>query len=178
MSVPAVVHEAVQRVVEIDGQLRGEVEQVWFDVSEAGGAVGFVPPVDRAQVAAVLDAALAEVRSGRRVLGVLRVDGRVAGFGFLARGNLVLRQHWATVFALQVHPRHQGAGLGRLLLEGLHQLAREDGLEFLHLTYRDGTGVGSFYERMGYREVGRIPGAIRVAPGDDRDDVHMVRHLS
>jgi hypothetical protein len=26
---------------------------------------------------------------------------------------------------------------------------------------------------LGYREVGRLPGALRVAPGDDRDEVLM-----
>jgi hypothetical protein len=31
--------------------------------------------------------------------------------------------------------------------------------------------------RCGYTEVGRVPGAIRVAPGDDRDDVLMARQL-
>jgi hypothetical protein len=50
-------------------------------------------------------------------------------------------------------------------------------VEFLHLTYRDGMGLGDFYAALGYREVGRIPGAIRGAPGDDGDEVLMVRPL-
>lgn len=38
-------------------------------------------------------------------------------------------------------------------------------------------GTEEFYARCGYREVGRIEGAIRVAPGGDRDDILMARRL-
>ncbi len=162
----------------VDAALRGELEQIWFDVSEAGGAVGFVPPVDRSEVAGLLDTSLAELVAGRRSLVLLRVDGDVAGFGFLGRSDRHLFRHWATVVALQVHPRYQGGGLGRVLLAGMHEQAAAQGVEFLHLTYRDGMGLGDFYTALGYREVGRIPRAIRVAPGDDRDEVMMVRTLS
>ncbi len=68
-------------------------------------------------------------------------------------------------------------GAGRALLDGLTDLARADGLDFLHLSYRDGMGLGRFYESCGFSEVGRIPGAIRVAPGDDRDSVLMTHKL-
>ena len=44
-----------------------------------------------------------------------------------------------------------------------------------HLPRRHGRG--RFYGRCGYKEVGRVPGAIRVAPGDDRDDIYMLLTL-
>ena len=48
------------------------------------------------------------------------------------------------------------------------------GLEALRLMTRSGTGAERFYARCGYREVGRIPGAIRVGRADDdRDEVHF-----
>jgi hypothetical protein len=34
-----------------------------------------------------------------------------------------------------------------------------------------------FYERLGYKEVGRLPGALRVGPGDDRDEIVFWRAL-
>jgi len=35
----------------------------------------------------------------------------------------------------------------------------------------------AFYERFGYTVVGRHPDAVRVGPGDDRDEVMMVARL-
>ncbi|SCD49839.1 hypothetical protein GA0115246_102468 [Streptomyces sp. SolWspMP-sol7th] len=53
-----------------------------------------------------------------------------------------------------------------------------DGIEAIRLTCRGGQGLEGFYERCGYKEVGRIPDAIRVAPGDDRDDIFMLLPLT
>ena len=167
----------VRPVTAVDDALRAELLSCWVDVSNAGGAVGFVPPVTRDDVAPVLDRLLEGVRSGRDVLCVLAVDGRTAGFAALVGLTGPLRRHWGTVLRVQVHPSQQGQGLGRVLMEGVHEIARSRGWEFLHLTARDGTGVDAFYRRLGYREVGRVPGAIRVAPGDDRDEIALVREL-
>ena len=60
---------------------------------------------------------------------------------------------------------------------GLHALARDLGLEHLQLTVRDGHGTDGFYQRLGYVIVGTHPGAIRVAPGDDRDEIMMIARL-
>jgi hypothetical protein len=55
------------------------------------------------------------------------------------------------------------------------QVARQEmGLEQLHLAVRGGTGLEHFYARLGWRETGRWPGALRLAPGDDRDEILMV----
>ena len=40
-----------------------------------------------------------------------------------------------------------------------------------------GTGVDGFYRGLGYREYGRLPGAIRVGPDDDRDEVLLTVRL-
>ncbi|TDD67778.1 GNAT family N-acetyltransferase [Jiangella aurantiaca] len=167
----------VERVTEIGDELASWLLSCWVDVSNAGGAVGFLPPVGADDVRPALDEHLAELAAGAGFLGVLRIDGERAGFGFVIGSTRPLFRHWATVLRLQVHPRFQGRGAGRALLDGLADLARADGLEFLHLTYRDGLGLGRFYESCGFVEVGRNPGSIRVAPGDDRDSVLMNRKL-
>lgn len=167
----------VERVTLVDDDLAAWLLSCWVDVTNAGGAVGFVPTVGPDDVRPALDAHLAELATGAAFLGVLRVDGDRAGFGFVVGSASPLFRHWATVLRLQVHPRFQGRGAGRTLLDGLAGHARADGLEFLHLTYRDGQGLGRFYESCGYVEVGRIPGSIRIAPGDDRDSVLMNRKL-
>jgi GNAT superfamily N-acetyltransferase len=167
----------VRAVSVVDDVLRGQLLQCWTDVSNAGGAVGFVPPVTEDDVAPVLDRLLEGVHSGRDVLALLTVDGVPAGFATLVGSLSPLRRHWATVLRVQVHPAHQGRGLGRVLMAGVHDIARSRGCEFVQLTARGGTGVDAFYRGLGYTEYGRLPGAIRVAPGDDRDEILLACRL-
>jgi GNAT superfamily N-acetyltransferase len=167
----------VRAVSAVDDVLRGELLACWTDVSNAGGAVGFVPPVCQDDVAPVLDRLLEGVHSGRDVLAVLTVDGATVGWAALVSSLSPLRRHWGTVLRVQVHPSRQGQGLGRALMAGVHDIARQRGWEFLSLTARGGTGVDNFYRGLGYREAGRLPGAIRVAPGDDREEILLHRSL-
>ena len=167
----------VRAVTVVDDALRAELLTCWVDVSNAGGAVGFVPPVSEGDVDAVLDRLLEDVASGRIVLSVLTVDGATAGFAALVGSSSPLRRHWGTVLRVQVHPSRQGAGLGRALMEGVHRIAADRGWEFVSLTARGGAGVDVFYRGLGYTEVGRLPGAIRVAAGDDREEILLVRKL-
>jgi len=171
------MHTEVSPVTAVDDGLRAQLLACWTDVSNAGGSVGFVPPVTEAELAPYLDAVVERVRQGRELVVVLRVDGEVAGFAVLSLSVSPLRRHWATVLRVQVRPERQGRGLGRVLMTGVHDIARARGLEFLHLTVRGGTGLGRFYAGFGYREFGHMPGAVRVAPGDDRDELHLTCRL-
>jgi GNAT superfamily N-acetyltransferase len=158
-------------------RLRAELLDTWVAVTDAGGAVGFVAPADTDAVGRALDRALARVEHGIDVLGVLRRGETAVGMGLLVDGGSPLRGHWRTVMRLMIRPELQGTGAGRMLLEGLHEMARGLGLEQLQLSVRGGSGVEGFYARFGYSVIGRHPGAIRVADGDDRDEIMMVRRL-
>jgi GNAT superfamily N-acetyltransferase len=164
----------VHEVSEVDDALRTALLRCWTDVINAGGAVGFVPPVTADDVTPVLDKLLGHVRDGRDLICLLTVDGAIAGFAALVRSESHLRQHWASVLRVQVHPSRQGTGLGRTLIEGVHAIARRHGFEFTFLTARGGTGLEKFYERLGYREVGRMPRALLLRAGDYRDEISMV----
>jgi hypothetical protein len=52
-------------------------------------------------------------------------------------------------------------------------VGRKMGLAGLQVTVRGGQGIEGFYAGHGYTEVGRLPGALRVADGDDRDEIFM-----
>ena len=116
-------------------------------------------------------------RGARLPRRAARPHGALLGLGWWTRSRTPLLAHTRWLYRLMVDPSQQGRNLGRILMGGLHRLARSDGAELLTLDYRSGSGVGAFYARCGYTEVGRIPGAIRVAPGDDRDDVIMARRV-
>ncbi|MEV8595018.1 GNAT family N-acetyltransferase [Streptomyces sp. NPDC052012] len=160
--------------------LRDGILDLWADVSNAGGAVGFVPPVGREEIRPELMrqfAAMAEERS--RLLVGHDEEGRVAATAFLTRNTHRLMTHWIWLYTVMVHPRHQGKGYGRDLLAAAEGAARGmDGIEAIRLTCRGGLGLERFYASCGYKEVGRVPDAIRVAPGDDRDDVVLLLPLS
>jgi GNAT superfamily N-acetyltransferase len=157
--------------------LRDQLLRMWVDVTNAGGAVGFTVPANVPAVERTLDAALDRVANGTDVLGILRRNGTAVGMAFLVDSGSALRRHWRTILRLMVRPELQGRGAGRLLLEGLHGTAADLGLEQLMLTTRGGTGVEGFYERFGYTVVGRHPGAIRLAPGDNRDEIILIYRL-
>src|SRR5919107_2931594 len=97
----------VRDVPDVDDALRTALLDCWTDVVNAGGAVGFVAPVTRADVAPWLDATLAPVREGRDALCLLEVDGLPAGFAFLVANDSPLKRHWRAVHRVQVHPAHQ-----------------------------------------------------------------------
>jgi GNAT superfamily N-acetyltransferase len=160
---------------ELTPALRAELIELWTDVSNAGGAVGFVPPVTAERVLPTADKQFAGVAAGHDRLLIGRDDrtGELAACLFFEDTRFELTAHWRLLKRVMVHPRHQGAGYGGLLLAEAERIARGWGLAGLRLTLRGGRGLESFYGRSGYKEVGRIPGAIRVAPDEEYDDVLM-----
>jgi len=159
--------------------LREEILTLWADVSNAGGSVGFVAPVTVDEIRPELIKHFVSMAEGRTRLLVGRDErGTVAATVFLAFNTHRLMLHWLWLYTVMVHPRHQGKGYGRDLLAAAEEAARGlDGIEAIRLTCRGGHGLERFYGSCGYKEVGRVPGAIRVAPGDDRDDIFMLLPL-
>lgn len=158
-----------------DGLLR-----LWADVTNAGGAVGYVPPVAPEEIREVCDGHLAQVAAGEARL-VLGVDdaGTPAALAFVHRNSHRLMRHWVGLYRVMVHPSRQGTGEGRRLMAACEETARaSDGIRAIRLTCRGGLGLERFYESCGYKEVGRTPEAIRVAEDDFRDDVLFWRPLT
>ncbi|MFF9098887.1 GNAT family N-acetyltransferase [Streptomyces sp. NPDC014802] len=163
----------------VDADLRDGILDLWTDVSNAGGAVGFVAPVSRETIRPELVRHFVAMAEGRcRLLVGHDEEGRVAATAFFTFNSHRLMTHWVWLYTVMVHPRHQGRGYGRDLLAAATDAARGfDGIEAIRLTCRGGLGLERFYGSCGYKEVGRVPGAIRVAPGDDRDDITMLLPL-
>lgn len=163
--------------------LRDGVLALWADVSNAGGAVGFVPPVTPEEIRPALLSHLVGMAKGDTRLLVGRDEaGEVAATAFFTYNSHRLMTHWVWLYTVMVHPRHQGKGYGRELMAAVERAARTaegfEHIEAIRLTCRGGTGVDAFYARAGYKEVGRVPAAVRVAPGDDRDDIIMLLPLT
>ncbi|MER6526240.1 GNAT family N-acetyltransferase [Streptomyces sp. NPDC001508] len=163
---------------ELTSGLRRELVDCWVTVSNAGGAViphGFsLPPVSAQEVGPVLDQIVHTLDPQQSRLLVATVEGVLAGWLLLHRDPHPLVAHCGMVNHVQTHTRFRGLGIGATLMRRLAGVARDEmGLERLGLTARSGLGLEEFYRKLGWVEVGRWPGALRVAPGDDRDEILM-----
>lgn len=158
-------------------ELRDGICSLWADVSNAGGAVGFVPPVSAEEIRPDLLRHLTALAQGRAHVMVGRDgSGEALATAFLYPNAHRLMRHWIWVYTVMVHPSLQGRGVGRALMESVADAACSfEGVRAIRLTCRGGTGADRFYESCGYKEVGRVPGAIKVADGDYRDDITMWR---
>ncbi|MER7840666.1 GNAT family N-acetyltransferase [Streptomyces sp. NPDC096040] len=158
--------------------LRRQLIDCWTTVTNAGGAViaaSFpLPPVCTRVVEPEVDRLVRELDPHRGRLLVATVEGMLAGWLLLRRDQHPLVAHCGVVNHVQTHPRFRGLGIGAALMRRVPGIARDEmGLERLGLTARGGTGLEVFYRKLGWTEVGRWPGALRVAPGDDRDEILM-----
>jgi len=168
----------VRRNPPLDAATEAALIEIWTAVSNAGGAVGFVPPVTPADVEPVARKAFDRVRAGLDDLAVAYdTDGQPVGFGFLATNDFPLYQHWGLIRRLQRHPDRRGEGIGSALLAELEQAAIERGLERVVLTVRGGTGREGFYLAHGYVIDGVLPGRLSLGGGDVRDELHLSKVL-
>lgn len=92
--------------------------------------------------------------------------GLLAGYGILTVA--VGESH---LLNLAVDPRHQGHGLGRLLLEHMLAAARRWGAECMFLEVRpSNVRARSLYARAGFSEFGRRRGYYPAGQGGARED--------
>ncbi|MGK5532542.1 N-acetyltransferase family protein [Streptomyces sp. URMC 129] len=156
--------------------LRDGLAELWADVVNAGGAVGFLPTVTPDDVRPALREHLVGMAQGTtRLLVAVTGDGRPVGTAFFALNTFPLMRHWVWLRTVMIHPDRQGRGAGRELMAAAATAARSIDPEIsgIRLTCRGGLGLERFYAACGYREVGRVPGAIKVADDDYRDDVTL-----
>ncbi|WFB08049.1 GNAT family N-acetyltransferase [Streptomyces sp. LX-29] len=158
---------------ELTPALREEVLQLWTRVSQAGGAVGFVPPVTAEEIRPTADAQAAAVASGALRMLAAYEEGRLVGTSYLKLNTHPLMRHWSTVVTVMIDPERQGGGRGKALMRETVEMARDLGFSALRLGVRGGMGTEDFYATVGFKEVGRVPEGIDVGGGDLRDDILM-----
>jgi len=164
---------------DVEPDTRTKLARCWCDVSNAGGAVGFpFISVTLDEVAAATDRLVEGLDPDTtRLLTAFRGD-ELLGWLTLELNRSRLTSHWARVSRVQTALAHRGTGVGQALMEEVARSARDElGLEWLHLELRSGQGLEGFYRSCGWREVGRWPAALRLGPGDDRDEVLMLLEL-
>jgi GNAT superfamily N-acetyltransferase len=164
-----------RRPEDMTTEATNELIDCWMTVANGGGAVGFAfPPVGIDDVRPVADQLIAELDPEYSQLLLARLDGALAGWLSLSRYRDRVVPHWGMVKRVQTHPDFRGRGIGAALMRRVRDVARDElGLEQLRLEARSGEGLEDFYARLGWREIGRWPGALRFAFGD-RDEILML----
>jgi GNAT superfamily N-acetyltransferase len=143
-----------------------------FGMQEAPSGFVDVPATDATRPDAEVEAALARGEGwgafdGERLLGKLIIDA-------LPYPSLA---HTFWIHAVYVHPDGRGSGASSALLRAAMEWARAQGASRVAL-WVNGVNAHArrLYERLGFREAGRIPGGIRV-DGVCVDDVLMALKL-
>lgn len=167
---------AARRVVELRPGAAAALGDLWIAVTEAGGAVDFVPGWDPGEIRDLAAATIDEVRAGAARMVVIGDQAAPEGTVFLVRGSGIAA-HRADVQRLMVRPDRQGHGLGSALLEAAVEQGREMGVEMLTLGARGGTPLPAFYAARGFVEYGRLPRGVRLSAEDARDVHLFVRPL-
>ena len=164
-----------KRPQDMTSEATRELVDCWMAVANDGGAVGFAfPPVDADDVAPVAGRLIAGLDPRYSRLLLARLDGILAGWLNLSRHRDRLVVHWGMVNRVQTHPAYRGRGIGTALMKAARHVARDEmGMEQLRLEARSGAGLEEFYARLGWKEVGRWPAALRFDHGD-RDEVLML----
>ena len=157
----------------LTAELREQIVGLWVEVTNAGGAVGFVSPVTAEDVWPTAAKTFAGIAEGLDRLLVGWDDGRLVALLFVIDNRFSLKGHWRVLKRVMVAPGSQGRGYGAAIMREAADVGRKLGLAGLQVTVREGAHTEDFYARFGFREVGRLPGALRVGPGDDRDEIHM-----
>ena len=109
------------------------------------------------------------IRHPDSVVLCARVAGRLGGFAIMQFGDST-----AHLNLLGVEIGRQRRGLGRALLGWLEESAVVAGTFLIELELRaSNTGARAFYEALGYRETGRVPGYYQRV----EDAIRMARDL-
>lgn len=134
-----------------------ELAEVLSACVEDGAGVSFMQPFPPAAAATFWAGLAPRVAEGTIVVLAAKHGGRIEGTVQLQLVTIPNQPHRAEVAKLLVHPRARRQGLAEALMLRLEQEARRLGRSLLTLDTA-GEAADRLYRRLGYRDVGVIPG--------------------
>jgi ribosomal protein S18 acetylase RimI-like enzyme len=159
-------------------RLRPALAALLVDAVDGGASLGFLAPLATDAARGYWRSLAPELEAGRRIVVVARVGARVVGSGQLALPTWPNARHRAEVQKLFVDATLRGQGVGRSLMDALHDAARRRGRRLLLLGARRADPAVAFYKAIGYQEAGVIPGYAIDASGVRHDNVSMYHELA
>src|SRR5579863_129782 len=123
-----------------------------------GGSVSFMHPLAPEAAAAFWSKSLDAAEAGERVVLGALVAGEIAGTVTLLLDMPPNQQHRGEIAKMMTRVRHRGRGIARTLIVEAERLALTHGKTLLTLDTATEDGAGPFYEKLGFRRAGMIPG--------------------
>jgi acetyltransferase len=143
----------------------------------AGTPMGFFAPLSDKMARDYWLSIVPDIGSGSRVLLAAYDEGRLVGSGQLALAQRQNSSHRAELQKLFVGTAARGQGIGKALVDALHDAALRDGRHLIMLNTRRGIPAEGFYKALGYVEVGTMPGWTIGPAGERYDHVEFYREL-
>ncbi len=143
-----------------EGSFAQEIEDlsaILVDAVRSGASVGFVEPFTLDDARAWWRSLAAEVKAGRVIVLLARVDGRAVGTAQLRLTQLPNARHRAEVAKVLVHREARRMGLGSALMNAVEGTARHRRRTLLVLDTIAGSDAVRLYERLGWTRAGEIP---------------------
>jgi len=148
-----------------------------YQAVNGGSPLGFVPPLSALEAHNYWLSLAPELHNGSRLLLVAFTQQGPAGSAQLVLSTTPNGRHRAEIQKLFVAAEVRGNGVGRALVAALHYAARRSHRSLIVLNTRRGQPAEAFYRRLGYREVGVIPGWTIGPQGERYDHVTLYHEL-
>ena len=125
----------------------------------------------------IIERTFAEQTNGMQVMLVGALDGQPVAQAWIALGARTRRKRRAgTLWAVRVHPRLRGRGLGQRLVTSAERTALEHGLDQLDLVVEHTNAAGrAFWERLGYEPIGPVSQHYSYTTPDGRAVTHHLQ---
>jgi acetyltransferase len=154
-----------------------DLVHVFRDVVNSGSPLGFMPPISAIQARDYWLSLKPELEAGSRILLVALNGDAVVGSGQLGLSQRANSPHRAEINRLFVCRAVRGQGIGKSLMEALHNEARRCRRSLILLNTRHAEPAEDFYKSLGYTQVGVIPGWTIGPAGEKYDHVEMWKQL-
>ncbi len=149
-----------------------------MEAVDAGASVSFIAPLSRAEAEAFWQEVVTAVMTGRRLLVVADLDGRLVGTVQVDLCPMPNQVHRGEIMKLIVALEARRSGVGEQLMEVAEAAACAAGRTLLTLDTRIGDTAERLYRRLGWTPVGVIPRFARSSRGDFEDAVFFYKDLS
>ena len=154
-----------------------ELVALLCDTVDAGASLGFLPPLSSDESRRYWLSLRAQIEAGARSVFASFCADRLVASGQLALPPWPNARHRAEIQKVCVARELRGRGIGHSLMRAMHAAAADRGRTLLLLSTRSGGPAESFYESLGYRTVGVVPGYSAGAEGERYDALTMFKRL-